>query len=163
LYGRRTFNPKRIRKNNKSKKSGKQIATKYFIFGTILIEYFSMVPWLTTYIWGDIFGLMYGTESNAISGVNKSGSGTNKEEASSPDLDHLAAEVAWRGLCDVRLLVHLQEVLRAHAHLALPALEHLAAKFRIRIQLGQRIRIQAGQNFCSNLYRYFIYTVTIIQ
>jgi len=51
------------------------------------------------------------------------------EEASSPDLDHLATEVARRGLCDVRLLVDLQEVLRAHAHLALPALEHLLAKF----------------------------------
>ncbi len=73
------------------------------------------------------------------------------EEARSPDLDHLAAEVAWRGLGDVRLLVHLQEVLRAHAHLALSALEHLAGKFRI--QLGQRIRIQAGQKKLLNLYR----------
>jgi hypothetical protein len=75
------------------------------------------------------------------------------EEASSPDLDHLATEVARRGLCDVRLLVDLQEVLRAHAHLALPALEHLLAKFRIRIQLGQRIRIQAGPKNFFNLYR----------
>ncbi len=82
------------------------------------------------------------------------------EEASSPDLDHLAAEVARLGLCDVRLLVHLQKVLRAHAHLALPALEHLAAKFRVRIQLDQRIRIQAGQKFFLHMYRNENNTVT---
>jgi hypothetical protein len=69
MYGRKTLNTKRLKKNNKSKKSGKQKATKYFILGKVPKEYFSMVPWL---ILGDIFGSMYGTESDAISGVNNS-------------------------------------------------------------------------------------------